>query len=198
MTAITMSVLQEFATVDAVLATDADTRGVDAFALSLIKAERQLRKLFTHLVFQSPAFRDDDVPALRQALAVNTRVYYRSFIAGIDDLSAADVPSLVGPEHERLRARLSEAVGFRNKIFHGQLTDRGLTRDDLFALVGDIRDWSGKLASGSVRAFGYDGFGRNSFHKSSATGVADQLRRRLASVAEYRQFILTVLVPAGA
>jgi hypothetical protein len=28
----------------------AETRAVDAFAMSLIKAERQVRKLFTHLV----------------------------------------------------------------------------------------------------------------------------------------------------
>jgi hypothetical protein len=63
-----MSWLSEFATVDAVIGCSAETSGVDAFALSVIKAERQIRKLFTHLVFQSPGFGPADVPRLRKAL----------------------------------------------------------------------------------------------------------------------------------
>jgi len=44
-----LTVDAEFATVDAVVASGAETLGVDAFALSLIKAERQMRRLFTHM-----------------------------------------------------------------------------------------------------------------------------------------------------
>jgi hypothetical protein len=44
-----MSTEEEFATVSLILGSQAETRGVDAFALSLIKAERQIRKLVTHL-----------------------------------------------------------------------------------------------------------------------------------------------------
>jgi hypothetical protein len=46
----------EFATVDLIIRSNAETRGVDAFALALLKAERQIRRLFIHLVYQFPCF----------------------------------------------------------------------------------------------------------------------------------------------
>ena len=64
-----MSCEQEFQTVDLIVKSDAETRGVDAFALSLIKAERQIRKLFTYLMFQFPAFTVSDFANFRSALA---------------------------------------------------------------------------------------------------------------------------------
>ena len=67
---------------DAVLACSAESRGVAAFALSVIKAERQIRKLFTHLVFQAPAFDSADIQNLRKVLADNRDVYFEGFIAG--------------------------------------------------------------------------------------------------------------------
>lgn len=47
----TASATEEFSTVDLLLGSGAETRAVDAFALALIKAERQARKLVTHLVY---------------------------------------------------------------------------------------------------------------------------------------------------
>ncbi len=133
-----MSYASEFATVDAVLACGAETSGVDAFALSLIKAERQIRKLFTHLVFQAPAFGAADVGGLRKALADNRQVYFAGFIAGWDALYPCPVASLVGQDYQRLLARLAEATGHRNKIFHGQLTNENLSTGDLLGYVDDM------------------------------------------------------------
>jgi hypothetical protein len=65
----TMSYLEEFSTVDLIVGSTAETRGVDAFALSLIKAERQIRRLMTHLVYQFPCFRSTDIEDLRGVLA---------------------------------------------------------------------------------------------------------------------------------
>jgi len=45
-----MSVNEDFATVDAVLASASPTSRVDAFALTLMKVEGQARELFTDLV----------------------------------------------------------------------------------------------------------------------------------------------------
>jgi hypothetical protein len=42
---------QEFATVDLLLESKHETRGIDAFALSLIKAERQMRRFVTYFVY---------------------------------------------------------------------------------------------------------------------------------------------------
>ena len=52
----------EFQTVDLIVNSTARSRAVDAFALSLIKAERQIRKLVTHLVYQFPCFGPGDIP----------------------------------------------------------------------------------------------------------------------------------------
>ena len=140
-----MSNISEFATVDAVLGTKADTCGVDAFALSVIKAERQIRKLFTHLVFQMPAFGPPDVQALRKALADNRDVYFEGFIAGWDALYPRAVSDLVGQEYQRLLGRLKEATRHRDKIFHGQLTTSNLSSGDLLSFVADIRSWCAGL-----------------------------------------------------
>jgi hypothetical protein len=161
-----MSVAQEFATVDVLLASSAETRGVDAFALALLKAERQIRRLFTFLVYQSPAFGPRDVPELRATLGSDRFVYFNGFIRGIDLLCQCSIESLVGNEYSRLRARLDECTEYRGKIFHGQLTDRYLTREELVALVVDIREWCDRLATGAGDEFGYDGFRRGSFTKS--------------------------------
>ncbi|WP_315134600.1 hypothetical protein [Achromobacter marplatensis] len=62
-----MSIENEFLTVDLVADAGTATSRVDAFALSIIKAERQIRRLFTHIVFQCPAFGSAEVSDLRNS-----------------------------------------------------------------------------------------------------------------------------------
>ena len=173
----------EFATIDTLLASDAETRGVDAFALALIKAERQMRKLFTYLVFQSPAFSAGDIKALRTSLTAR-RLYFRDFISGWNKLYTRPLDEIVGPDCSRLRAVLDEAIEFRNKIFHGQLTTKYLSREDLIAYVAQIRCWCRALAAGSQVEIGYDGFDRNSFRKSDSP-LTNPLVAKLTSIQEY-------------
>ncbi len=184
-----MNYTHEFATVDAVLACSAETCGVDAFALSVIKAERQMRKLFTYLVFQSPAFGPADVPSLLKALADNRDVYFEGFIAGWDALYPRPVCDLVGQEYQRLLARLKDATRHRNKIFHGQITGKNLSRSDLLGYVVDIRSWCSTLAESAQAEVGYDGFGRNSFRKSVVADLGRRYRVPLTSLADYEAFI---------
>ncbi len=185
-----MNIDDEFATIDAVLASDAETRGVDAFALALIKAERQMRKLCTYLVFQSGAFGSGDVEALRSALA-NRRVYFLDFVLAWDKLYARPLKEIVGPDHDRLHAVLEEAIACRNKIFHGQLTTKYLSREDLIALVAQIRCWCRALAAGSQLEIGYDGFGRNSFRKSGSP-LTDRLVAKINSIEDYNQLLVEI------
>ena len=92
----------EFETVELLEKSSAETRGVDAFALSLIKAERQIRKLFTYLVFQFPAFSLADVVGFRDVLGQNKKVYFDGFIKGIDALYSKSVKDLVGGDYDGL------------------------------------------------------------------------------------------------
>jgi hypothetical protein len=186
-----VNVASEFETVYLILSSSAETRGVDAFALSVIKAERQIRKLFTHLVYQFPAFGPLDLAGLRNTLAASRRVYFESFLAGFDALYPRSVEALVGQDYTRLKPRLDEAIDHRNKIFHGQLTSRGLTRQDLEALVADIQAWCTTLATNAFAELGYDGFGWNSLHKSKIPDLAARFKVQFTSLADYADFIRT-------
>lgn len=178
----------EFEVVDLITTSSLETRGVDAFALALIKAERQIRRLFTHLAYQSPSLGPQDIGEMRQVLARNRGVYFAGFEHGINALYSRRVCDLIGDKYEALRPRLDEAIEHRNKIFHGQLTDKCLTRDDLLEFVADIRSWCEALADGANRDFDYDGFARNSFRKSARPASA-RFRLQLMSVADYARLI---------
>jgi hypothetical protein len=180
---------QEFETVDVVINSTARTCGVDAFALSVIKTERQIRKLVTHLIYQFPCFGPGDVPSIRQTLVHNRRVYFDGFENGFDAIYPLSIAALVGSDYLPLRDRIREAVDHRNKIFHGQLTSKNLTRDDLLAYVGDIRTWCKTLAGSALAEFGYDGFAWNSFRKSTIPDLEKRLKIPIANGAEYEEFV---------
>jgi len=183
-----MSYTKEFETVDLLENSSAETCGVDAFAISLIKTERQIRKLFTYLMFQFPAFSATDFAGFRGALADNKNVYFKGFINGIDNLYPNRVEDLIGAEYVGLLADLELARDYRNKIFHGQLTKKNLTRDDLFDFVLKIRKWCETLTTAAQAEFGYDGFARNSLQKSGKP-IYKNYRVFISSLDEYRDFI---------
>jgi hypothetical protein len=183
-----MSYAEEFETVDLLVQSSAETRGVDAFALTLIKAERQIRKLFTYLVFQFPFLSVTDIASFRDTLAQNRNVYFNGFVRGIDALSPRSVEDLVGVEYPTLYAEIQQAIKYRNKIFHGQLTDQYLSRKDLLEIVTSIRKWCEGLARHAEAEFGYDGFARNSLHKS-VIPIWQRYKLSISTLPEYRDFI---------
>jgi hypothetical protein len=193
----TVSVREEFVTVDLVLDSGTRSRGVDAFALALIKSERQLRRLFTYLVYQFPWCGRSEAPALRRTLARNRYVYFAELKAGWNALYPVGIAQLVGDEYARLSQRLDEARQHRNKIFHGQVTPDGLRRADLQTFVTDIRAWCERLGSGALHEVGFTGFGQNSFHKGPA-GMSDRYRVQIANMAGYQGFIDEHMSPRGA
>ncbi len=185
-----MSVADEFKTVDLLLASRAETRGVDAFALSLIKAEKQARRLVTYLVYQHPWCSTRTVPNLKKELESSKNVYLRGLLAGWNALYPRSVDRLVGTEYTRLMDRLSAATKHRNKIFHGQLTGQDLSRRELVGFVIDIRAWCEAFGKGAQSEVGYDGCGRNSFRKApNAAVLCARYTTNLANLAEYKEFI---------
>ncbi len=188
-----MSIQDEFQTVALIEKSEAETRGVDAFALSLIKAERQLRRLFTHLVFQYPCFTSGDAIPLREALTANTKVYSEGLIAGFNAIYPKSIKDLIGADFAILERSLSEATAARNKLFHGQLTARYLKREDLLAYVKSIRQWCELLATATTNEFGYDGFARQSYRKASNPKLHERFRVQLHSMDEFRAFLKNTL-----
>lgn len=166
------------------------TRGVDAFSLAWIRAERQIRRLLTSLVFQSSSFDQADVPQLMEALAKSRPyIYFRHFKASFQELVAVQIANLV-TDYARLDGRMDEAWKYRQKIFHGQLTNDRLTTGDLLALEDDIRIWCKNLADGAQARFGYDGFsGKSSFEKRGRADIVALVDAKIKSVAEYQAFL---------
>lgn len=184
-----MSYQEEFRTVDAVIEVDTETSGVDAFSLTLIKAERQARKLFTFLVFQMPCFSEADIWLMRASLAKSRQSYFGHFLKGWNEIYYRSIRDLVGERYGDLLNRIEQAVTERNKIFHGQLPARYLSRAELLDYVRDIRLWCKTLAASAAKVIGYDGFARNSFRKSQIPGFEDRLRIRFKDIADYEAFI---------
>lgn len=161
-----MSYENEFGVVDLIINSNFETKGVDAFSLAVIKSERQVRRLFTFLVFQNPIYNESDSMNLRKVLSNNTRVYFKGFIDGINLILPHSIEDLYGVEYQNDFKNISKIVEIRNKIFHGQLTQFNLSREDLFSKTEEIKKWCNNLSIIMVNEIGYDGFERNSFHKS--------------------------------
>lgn len=185
--------VEEFKSVDAVLDSGVRTAGVDAFALSLLKVERQARRFVTYLVFQYPCFRWSDIAAMRGILAASKKVYFEGFLRGFDALYPTPLETLVGTEYAYLRGRLDQADGHRNKLFHGQLTEESLSRTHLLEFVADMRRWSELLCDTGQQEFGYTGFGDSSFTKSPELTMSISFRRGMQGLADYEAFVKDVL-----
>lgn len=164
------------------------TQGLDAFSLSLIRCEGQLRRLFTNLVFQASAFDRTHVDQLKAALAARSTIYFRHFKIGIEELSGVALSELVN-DFDSLSERLAVATGYRNKLFHGQLTGSSLQTDELLSIARDIRLWCGRLSDGAEVRFGYDGFSGSSFCKRGIDDMTRSVDARIASVADYETLL---------
>jgi hypothetical protein len=184
-----MSYVKEFATIDLLLSSTHETRGVDAFALTLIKAERQMRRLVSYLVYQFPCFQQSEVDQLREVLQKNPCVYFAGLKTGFDEIYPRSVEQLIGYKYKKLNLRLIEAGRYRNKIFHGQLTSDYLSRHELVGFVCDIREWCKTLAEAAHKELQYNGFDRNSFRKSKNSDLYKQFKVKFVDVNSYKEFI---------
>lgn len=134
--------------------------------LSWVKVEKQLRRLFSYLVYQNPAFSKTDQAALVAVFVAHKRLYWESFIRCIDAHGPVTVKQLIGASYEEYIAGLSRVRDYRNKILHGQITGQNLTSRQLEADVTFLRGWIERLAAAAHARLGYDGIGRNTFHKA--------------------------------
>jgi len=184
-----MSLAREFENIDILLRNRTKTTGIDCFSLSVIKMERQMRRLFTYSIFQFPCFKYRHIPALIDALVDENSTYFGGFRRGFEMIHPRSVRDLVGPDYLALWPVIEKAILQRNKIFHGQLTPDRLSTAQLLAIVESIRGWCGKLGEGSNAYFGYSGFDY-SFRKAADRGFVAGYRVPISSVADYKDFLV--------
>jgi hypothetical protein len=183
-----MSLSREFENIDIFLQNRTETTGVDCFSLTVIKLERQMRRLFTYSIFQFPAFSSSDIPMLRKALIDQKRAYFEGFIRGMDALHPQSVSQFVGADYPTLIPIVSQAIDYRNKIFHGQLTPKRLSTDELLSIVQSIRDWCQRLGDSAERYFGYSGF-TSSFRKAPDPAFLSGYRITIVNIPDYEAFL---------
>ena len=159
---------QEFATVEALWHSDAETRRVDSLLLSWVKYEKQLRRLFCFLVYQHPNTTSATINSVIDVLAQNNRLYPETFIRGIAALGVTPVPTLIGQKHQQLSTGLDRIKQYRNKLMHGQATGLSIQSAQLERDVKHIINWIEALAAGADAAFGYDGLRRSTFREAKA------------------------------
>ena len=153
----------EFATVEAIWNTQAETRRVDALALSWVKYEKQLRRLFSFFVFQHTNIIADNLDDTIAAFAGNSKLYPETFIAGIEALGLKSLPQMLGEDHGKLWPEIERIKDYRNKIMHGQLTGQKIQSPQIERDVIVLVDWISAVANSADAEFGYDGLKRNTY-----------------------------------
>ena len=93
-----------------------------------------------------------------------------------------------GEHYEKDMQRLNTAISHRNKIFHGQLTNEKLSSEDLGTVIENIKCWCQRLSEVAHGEYGYCGFGRNSFQKSSLD-LSEKISTPINTPDKYREFI---------
>lgn len=163
-----MNYEHEFGTVELLINSEFETKGIDAFTISLLKAERQIRRIFTYLIYQHDQYNGiNDALELRKVLFENGQMYFENFIIGIDTIYQKSIEDLYGEDYCKDLEILKDLLKERNKIFHGQITNKFLSTEQLIERVGSIKKWCKNLSDKFTEEIGYDGFERNSYHKSN-------------------------------
>ncbi|RWH50054.1 hypothetical protein [Mesorhizobium sp.] len=178
----------EFRPVDDILRSGHRTRGVDAFTLTYLRAERQIRKIFTHLIFQSEAFDHKNSQQLRQALHDAPDLSFKKLTDGIQRLANVTVAELVGAEYDRLFKVLQKAKRYRDKLFHGQLPDQYVSTEEFIQIERDIRTWCELLAAGALKHIGYDGI-LDSHRKLKRPEIVKRVTELVPNLKAYEEFL---------
>lgn len=159
---------REFATVELLWASGAETRRVDSLVLSWVKYEKQLRRLFSFLVYQHPKFTRENITSVIEAFAKSHELYPETFVKGIKALGARPVPALIGERHAEFMTELARIKKYRNKLVHGQITGQSIQSPQLERDVRSLVQWVAALAAGADSEFGYDGLRPNTYSAAKA------------------------------
>lgn len=182
----------EFATVEAIWNTAAETRRVDTLLLSWVKYEKQLRRLFSFFVFQHPNITGTMLDTVIAAFAANRNLNPETFISGIKALGITPIHELLGPAHNGLWAEIVRIKKYRNKIMHGQHSGQNITSAQLERDVMHIVNWISTLAQASDAAFGYDGLKRKTYVAAKASANIHVQKYPFSTPAELKTWLATL------
>lgn len=179
----------EFATIEAIWASKAQTRRVDALLLSWVKYEKQLRRLFSFFVYQHPNFSEKNLEQVMGAFVESRNLYPETFIIGIEKLGVTPIPRLLGERHRPLWSEIQRIKKYRNKIMHGQITGQSIQSAQLERDVLHIVAWIEAVANASQTAFGYDGLKRNTYIAARSSAAVATNAYPFSTPAELKKWL---------
>jgi len=178
----------EFEVIEYLLNSNNESRAIDSFSLSLLKIEKQIRKIFTHLIYQYEWFKPSDKIKIINILSANKNIYFRHLIIGINLIYFKEIKDIYGVGYEVDYNSISNLKNFRNKIFHGQLTGQELNRTDLTEFVAIMKRWSKQIAESFQDEINYDGFERNSLKKSKKD-FSTLLKYKITNMEDFEKLL---------
>jgi hypothetical protein len=185
----------EFATVEAVLNSDGPTRRVDALLLCWIKYEKQLRRLFSFLVFQHPKFTESTLDSVISALVKNKHLNPETFTKGINQLKVRSVSDLLGTKYSALNTEISRIRRYRNKLMHGQITGQNITSRQIERDISYLIDRIETLAMAADSEFGYDGIRPNTYRSAKSSARIAVANYPFNDALEFKGWLRVTLAP---
>ena len=181
------NVQEEFATIDLLLPSNTLTGRTDAFILAWVKIEKQIRRIFTYVVYQSPAFSSKD--DIIKIIASNPRLYFENFVKGFDALYPTPFDQIIGSRYAKFMKDFARIKKYRNKILHGQLTGLALDAAKLTTEVELMREWVSLVAEKMCAEIGYDGVEPNAFRKSNVKNFSSRYNRNIQDAKDLKSFV---------
>jgi len=182
----------EFATIEALWHTSAETRRVDCLVLSWVKYEKQLRRLFSFFVFQHPKITAEKLDSVISAFADNRNLYPETFISGIKQLGVTPLPKIMGYTYKELWPEIKRIKKYRNKIMHGQHTGQNIQSAQLERDVLHIVNWISSLADSADATYGYDGLKRRTYVAAKSTSKLNVQNYPFSNPSELKKWLGTL------
>ena len=182
----------EFEVIEYLLNSNNESRAIDSFSLSLLKIEKQIRKIFTHLIYQYECFKPSDNKKIINILSANKNIYFRHLIIGINLIYFKEIKDIYGVGYEVDYNYICNLKNFRNKIFHGQLTGQELSRTELTEFVTIMKRWSKQIAESFQDEINYDGFERNSLKKSKKD-FSSLLKYKITNIEDLEKLLIEMI-----
>jgi hypothetical protein len=180
---------REFAVVERLIGDGFPTAGVDALALAVIKSERQMRRLMTYSVFQSKTFERESIGELRKILAARSRIYFGGLRRGFEMLSGVAIADAFGEQAGDYETDIERVRKYRNKLFHGQLTEDFLDFSQLSELARNLSSSSKLIGDMCEAKIGYKGFDQ-SYIKGGNPQLVARVTELLPDLDAYKRLLV--------
>lgn len=183
----------DFVTVEFLLKSKTKTGRTDAFIIAYSKMEKQVRRIFTFMIFQYPVFNHGNLEEIINCIASKRFLDFDNFIQGFDALYPTSFESVVGSAlySTFMDEDFPRVKNIRNKITHGQPTGRSLNAIDLADEISVIRNWCLQVANTMKSEICFDGFEWNSFTKCVEMDLVATYNTVISSAQELNTFIET-------